>query len=496
MLFSGKFSMDMLTKLRRVFTVMMMFIIFIIIICINQAARAGSSTTNKQEIITETETATSADLTATSAALTLEYKSPTPTATSYGSKSIVINEVGWMGTYASSQNEWIELYNTGPNQINLAGWKIRFDKTNYELTLSGKIDGYGYFLLGRKDAANSDLTGPFIDITPDLLYDTITTMPDTGDYLILYDPARNQIDSANSATTTWPAGSAAYFCSMERVGINYASTAQWVTNNGSHTNGHDKKNYVICGSPKIANYNVTPTASKTATKTITPIPPYRTPTKTPTPKKSLTPTINPNATPIPFVYLNEFLPQPRFDWNGDGKINEGDSFIEIVNIGSKTVSLTGWSLDDDIGDSTPYKFDALTIEAGAHVTFFASKTGISLSTGGDTVRLIKSNGSIADAFTYPIVKVPNQSWCRIKDGNGSWQFGCMPTINGVNKLAQTTIFGKQDEPIICLKSFMPLILQQAECDVNGQTAWGSILWTPSLLYPKFIDAGIEYYIIE
>ena len=130
------------------------------------------------------------------------------------------------------------------------------------------------------------------------------------------------------------------------------------------------------------------------------------------------------------------------------------------------------------------------------MTFFSSKTGISLSTGGDTVRLFKANGSVADAFTYPLLKIPDQSWCRIKDGNGQWMFGCHPTINGVNKTAQTTIYGKQDEPIICIKNFMPIILQQAECDFKGQTAWGAVLWAPSGVFPKYIDEGMGFYIIE
>ena len=35
-----------------------------------------------------------------------------------------INEVAWMGTLVSSNDEWIELYNTGSNEIDLSGWVL------------------------------------------------------------------------------------------------------------------------------------------------------------------------------------------------------------------------------------------------------------------------------------------------------------------------------------------------------------------------------------
>ena len=37
---------------------------------------------------------------------------------------VVINEIAWMGTEASSGHEWIELYNTTGNDIDLTNWCI------------------------------------------------------------------------------------------------------------------------------------------------------------------------------------------------------------------------------------------------------------------------------------------------------------------------------------------------------------------------------------
>jgi len=42
---------------------------------------------------------------------------------------------------------------------------------------------------------------------------------------------------------------------------------------------------------------------------------------------------NPGTTPVPAVVINEILPRPGSDWNGDGQINNGDEFIEVENLG-------------------------------------------------------------------------------------------------------------------------------------------------------------------
>ncbi|MBI5081957.1 MAG: lamin tail domain-containing protein, partial [Chloroflexi bacterium] len=48
----------------------------------------------------------------------------TPMPTAYNARSVIINEVMWMGTSADSSDEWIELYNTTGSSINLSGWTL------------------------------------------------------------------------------------------------------------------------------------------------------------------------------------------------------------------------------------------------------------------------------------------------------------------------------------------------------------------------------------
>ena len=257
----------------------------------------------------------------------------------------------------------------------------------------------------------------------------------------------------------------------------------------------------ICGTPKHQNwaYLVTPTSSLTptpVTPTRTPYPPYRTATKTKTPKKSPTVTRNPFGPTPSYIILNEFLPEPRSDWNGDGKVDTGDEFIEIVNLGTKPVVLTGWSLDDQPGDSNPFSIGNISIQPNAHMVFFGSQTGILLGNGGDSVRLIQPSGKVVDAFTYGVVRTPDLSWCRLPDGGPTWVFGCTPTIKLANRMAQSVIVGNRVESTICLANKLPLGVQLAECDSSGLEIWDSALWEDRLPYPLYFDGGADTYILD
>lgn len=68
--------------------------------------------------------------------------------------AVVINEVAWMGTVDSANDEWIELYNTG-SSVSLDGWVLT-DGMNLEIELSGTIDAGEYAVLERTD----DTTAP------------------------------------------------------------------------------------------------------------------------------------------------------------------------------------------------------------------------------------------------------------------------------------------------------------------------------------------------
>ncbi len=58
---------------------------------------------------------------------------------------LVISEVAWAGTAASSNDEWIELHNQGDEAVDLVGWQLAFGDTLIPLDGVGEgkvFDGY------------------------------------------------------------------------------------------------------------------------------------------------------------------------------------------------------------------------------------------------------------------------------------------------------------------------------------------------------------------
>ncbi len=109
-----------------------------------------------------------------------------------------------------------------------------------------------------------------------------------------------------------------------------------------------------------------------------------------------TPTPTPSPSPIPDgLELNEFLPRPESDWNGDGEADTDDEYIEIINRSTQAFDLTGFELDDIEGGSSSHVLTG-TLAVGEIRVFFRSETNIALNdSGGDTVRLLAPDGTRA-----------------------------------------------------------------------------------------------------
>ncbi|UCC87962.1 MAG: lamin tail domain-containing protein [Anaerolineales bacterium] len=160
---------------------------------------------------------------------------------------VVINEVAWGGTAASSADEWIELYNTTAQPITLTGWSlISLDGTPV-ISLTGVIPPDGYFLLERSDE------GTISDVPADLIY--TGALDNGGESLQLLAPDGTLIDTANLAAGPWPAGSGGPdYYSMERVDpLAPDSAINWASNNGTVRNGSDADGTPLNGTPGQPN---------------------------------------------------------------------------------------------------------------------------------------------------------------------------------------------------------------------------------------------------
>jgi hypothetical protein len=421
-------------------------------------------------------TGTASNLTNTAAALT-NVLSPTNSATSspagtvFPALSLLINEVAWAGTTNTlTSDEWIELYNPGSSTIDLTGWILRADDNSPTISLSGSIPAGGYYLLERTD----DTT--VLDIPANLIY--TGDLNNSTDTLRLFGPSGNVVDTANSNGGPWPAGTSTVsgtssaLGSMERRPGMVDSDVAWITNTGVVANGTAANGVALKGTPKNQNWavSVTPTISRTPTRT-------RTPSRTPTITRTPTP-----LPPPPLLVINEFVPRPGHDWNGDGIVNVGDEYIEILNHGVVDVDLSGHTLDDEVNiGSPPYRLPSVVLEPGERYVFFESETGLQLSDGGDGVRLLKPNGQLFDAYNYTVVRYPDHTYCRYPDNGGAddWNTNCFPTPwlqNSLSGISVPTPEGGVVESACPLSDTQPADFIWAECQPFGQNIFRPAFW--------------------
>jgi len=385
--------------------------------------------------------------------------SPTLTATPTGSLTILINEVAWAGTQASSSDEWIELYNPGIISVNISGWSLKSADGGLNISLSGIIPAGGYFLLERTDDTTVS------DIAADQIY--TGDLSNSSEILRLYDPSNVIVDTANGNGGFWPAGNASTHGSMERRAVVADSDTAWITNTGVIANGLDADGNAIKGTPKQANWAFTVTA------TPSPIP---TAFKTATPRSVYVP-------PPPLLAINEFVPRPGHDWNNDGVIDVGDEYIELINHGVVDVNLSGYRLDDEANiGSSPFSLPAITLKPGERIAFYGSETGLLLSDGGDGVRLLKSTGQLVDAYNYSTVNFPDQAFCRLPDNGGldDWNTNCYPTPGLPNSLSGSLLRpptqNNEDEPLCPIADTLPQDFVLAECEAFGHNIWNRYYW--------------------
>lgn len=64
-------------------------------------------------------------------------------------KEIVINEIAWMGTENSANDEWIELFNKTEKDISLEDFSLFLDTK--EIKLEGIIKAHNFYILERTD---------------------------------------------------------------------------------------------------------------------------------------------------------------------------------------------------------------------------------------------------------------------------------------------------------------------------------------------------------
>ncbi|MEX2054926.1 MAG: lamin tail domain-containing protein, partial [Candidatus Andersenbacteria bacterium] len=137
------------------------------------------------------------------------------------------------------------------------------------------------------------------------------------------------------------------------------------------------------------------------------------------------------------VVINEVLPNPV----GSDTSSE---FIELKNIGSATVDLGGWQLDDQEGGSTPYTIAAhITIAPGALKVLTRAETKLALNNDTDTVRLLDPTGFVRATTTY--TNSPKEGTSHNRLTSGQYQLSATPTSGSENTITSLATDDEDDE---------------------------------------------------
>ncbi|MTI88828.1 MAG: PKD domain-containing protein [Balneolaceae bacterium] len=151
---------------------------------------------------------------------------------------VMITEVFYDTPGNESKEEWVEIYNTTGQQINLNGWKLVDDNGNgqsFTFANKHKIDGNTFmtFALDRKDfkALYGKNADDFVNLPP---------LNNSGDVLVLKDGSGNTIDvvawegGANSLPSGWgssslPSAGEGNSIYRSDIGVDTDSYSDWAT---------------------------------------------------------------------------------------------------------------------------------------------------------------------------------------------------------------------------------------------------------------------------
>jgi hypothetical protein len=175
-------------------------------------------------------------------------------------REVVINEVAWGGTSASSTNEWVELLSNSTRTLSLDGLRLSNGDGVVNVALHGLLPAGGYFLLERTSDASVG------NVVADQIY--TGGLSNGGEDLFLLDAASTTIDSARFSAGGWPAGTGSPdYKSMERVTPSAGGDLRnnWKSNDGATRTGTDAKGEPLNGTPRARNSAYSPVLPPSST---------------------------------------------------------------------------------------------------------------------------------------------------------------------------------------------------------------------------------------
>jgi len=323
-----------------------------------------------------------------------------------GPKQIRINEI--MAAPISGDPEWVELYNTTAEAIDLSGWNL-IEGAGKKTQLTGSIGPLGYLVFDKSSLNNGgdcvilqDSYGSQIDkVSYGEWEDSNVPAGESGNSIGLFDDEYKETEVAtpsqinffqlteepfdHSASSSWPRGKLKAK-QVEEVEPSFVETAE------------DTQVEKV---EEVESSFVETTEDKQVEEVEEVQPVYQFSDK---------------------IIINEFLADPLGSDNAE--------WIELYNSGETDVNLLGWSLDDAEGGSKPFKLeDQIVIKVNDYLVFNKEETGLVLNNSSDQINLLDPNGQIISSVDYQNPKEDySNSWFE-----GGWLETLESTPGAENK---------------------------------------------------------------
>ncbi|MFH0712292.1 MAG: lamin tail domain-containing protein [Candidatus Jorgensenbacteria bacterium] len=279
---------------------------------------------------------------------------------------IIINEVAWMGTAVSANDEWIELKNISGKSLDISGYQI-LDKTEQiKIAFDDNtiIPTGGFYILER----TSDET--LSNVPADQIY--IGALSNTNEGLRLFDAQCRLLDQA-LANPNWPAGDNSSKGTMERK-----SDLAWQSS--AAQGGTPKAENSV---PSLATGGGGSAAAGNGEDSI------------PEPENATSSTST--ATAANHILISEVL------YNAEGN-DAGNEFVELYNPMAGDLNLNDWSLRLSYSDST--SSDSIASFGGKpeDVTIIKAKSFLLSGLNGNVAGDINRSATLpqVDGVTYTI----------------------------------------------------------------------------------------------
>lgn len=277
---------------------------------------------------------------------------------------IKINEIAWMGSTVSANDEWLELYNPTNQDIDLTSWALVANDGSPEIELTGTILANNYFLLERTD--DDSVPG----ITANQIY--TGSFGNNGEWLKLLNQNGELVDQIN-ASEGW------------MFGDNETKQTMELVNNLWQTSPEPE------GSPKAVNSTSTDDEQDQE----------NTDDNESNDSQTLVIVENQKVAKQAIV-INEVFPDPIGS-------DVHDEFIELKNISAAAVDLTDWELKTA---NQTYVLPSLKIWPGIIVTFKRPETKLALNNTQEKISLYTKTRQLIDRVEYKSGAPENLSYQR------------------------------------------------------------------------------------